>query len=96
MVRAVRWLASLPLHLCPALRAPIAYVRYTVVLPVFVLPVLPVPVITGNTDHTYSTCASVNNSEQQQQQKYALNMRLNNKNNVKLNNVKLNNAKGRC
>ena len=30
VVRAVRWLASLPLHLCPALRAPIgiASVRY--------------------------------------------------------------------
>ena len=66
VVRAVRWLASLRLHLCPALRAPIASVRYTVVLPV--LPVLPVPVITGNTDLTYSTCACVNNSEQQQQQ----------------------------
>ena len=34
VVRAVRWLASLRLHLCPALRAPIASVRYTVVLPV--------------------------------------------------------------
>jgi hypothetical protein len=67
VVRAVRWLASLPLHLCPALRAPIASVRYTVVLPVIV-PVLPVPVDTGNTDHKCSTCACVNNSEQEQQQ----------------------------